>query len=50
MNTSLALALERNTQRPTDQQVPVESIKSVLELLEAPSIEEGFIEVLEVAP
>lgn len=41
----LALALERNSQRPDDRRVPAESIRSVDRLFEPPGTDEGFVTV-----
>ena len=48
VKTSLELALARNTARPADEVVPEEAIRSVFGLLEGPSHEEGFDEVMVV--
>jgi predicted kinase len=45
IRTPLALALERNRQRPADRRVPEESIRSVDRLFEPPSTDEGFVTV-----
>jgi predicted kinase len=42
-------ALERNLLRTPDKQVPEDAIHSVASLIEAPTEEEGFVQVIEVA-
>lgn len=48
INVPLETALERNAGRPADEVVPESAIRSVFGLLEAPTVEEGFDEVIEV--
>lgn len=48
MNTKLELALARNRLRPADQQVPVTAVHSVYSMLEPPSVEEGFTQVMAI--
>jgi predicted kinase len=45
-HTPLERALKRNAKRPSDEVVPEAAIRSVFGLLEAPTIEEGFDEVI----
>jgi predicted kinase len=45
VNTPLERALAQNAGRPPDEVVPVVAIRSVFELLEAPSIDEGFDQI-----
>ena len=46
INTPLAEALTQNAQRPDDEVVPEFAVRSVFGLLEAPSPDEGFDEVI----
>lgn len=48
INVPLERALEQNARRAPDEVVPEVAIRSVFGLLEAPTLEEGFREVLEV--
>ena len=48
INVPLELALERNSKRAIDERVPEDAVRSVFSLIEPPSIEEGFMEVIEV--
>jgi predicted kinase len=48
VNVPIEVALKRNSRRRDDERVPEETIRHVLALLEAPSVEEGFVEVIEV--
>ena len=48
INVPLERALEQNAKRAPEEVVPEFAIRSVFGLLEAPTIEEGFREVLEV--
>ena len=48
VNVPIEVALQRNARRCTDEQIPEETIRHVLSLLEPPSVEEGFLEVIEV--
>jgi len=48
INTPLGQALRQNAQRPDDEVVPEFAIRSVFGLLEAPSLDEGFDEVIVV--
>jgi hypothetical protein len=41
-------ALERNLLRRPDHQVPEDAIRSVASLIEAPTADEGFVQVIEV--
>ena len=50
IDTPLEVALRRNAQRRDDERVPDTSIRSVAAQFEAPSISEGFIEVLRIGP
>ena len=49
VNASLEQALIRNAQRPADEVVPEFAVRSVFGLLEAPTVEEGFDEVIVVS-
>ena len=49
INVPLELALERNSKRTVDERVPDDAVRSVFSLIEPPSIEEGFVEVVEVS-
>ena len=42
-------ALSRNLRRRTDERVPEDAIRSVASLIEAPCLDEGFAEVIEVS-
>ena len=48
INTPLGQALTQNAQRPDDEVVPEFAVRSVFGLLEAPSPDEGFDEVIVV--
>jgi len=48
VNTPLERALAQNARRPPEQVVPEVAIRSVFELLEAPSVEEGFEQLITV--
>jgi predicted kinase len=48
INVPLELALERNSRRSIDERVPEPAVRSVFSLIEPPSIEEGFVEIIEV--
>ena len=48
INLPVELALARNAQRPVDEIVPEEAIRSVFGLIEQPTLNEGFDEVLVV--
>lgn len=48
IKTPIDIALNRNRFRPSDQQVPDETIQSVAEIFESPSKTEGFREVFEI--
>lgn len=48
MRTPLEQALARNARRPADEVVPEFAVRSVFELLEAPTADEGFDEVIVV--
>jgi predicted kinase len=48
INVPLERALAQNARRPSDQAVPEFAVRSVFDMLEPPSIEEGFHEVIEV--
>src|SRR5262245_10528530 len=48
INTPLERALIQNARRPADEVVPDSAVRSVFGLLEAPTIEEGFEEVVGV--
>jgi len=48
INVPLDRALERNSRRSVDERVPEAAVRSVFSLIEPPSIEEGFVEVIEV--
>jgi gluconate kinase len=44
----LALALARNGERPSDERVPEAAVRSVFAMMERPSVDEGFVRVIEV--
>jgi predicted kinase len=46
VNTPLDQALAQNAKRPDDEVVPEFAVRSVFELLEAPTLEEGFDELI----
>jgi hypothetical protein len=46
---SIARALAQNAARPTDEVVPDLAVRSVFSMLETPSEEEGFDEVIVVS-
>jgi hypothetical protein len=48
IDTPLHLALARNSLRPTGEIVPETATRSVFGLLEAPTADEGFAEVIVV--
>ncbi|SFO27587.1 Predicted kinase [Variovorax sp. PDC80] len=48
INTPLEIALARNASRPADERVPEEAMRSVFSLLEAPTVSEGFVRVVEI--
>lgn len=48
VNAPLEVALIRNQLRAPDKQIPEAAVRSVFSMLEPPSIEEGFIQVIEV--
>lgn len=48
VDTPLDQALAQNARRPDDEVVPEFAVRSVFDLLEAPSLEEGFDEVIVV--
>ena len=48
IDTPLEIALKRNAERRDDERVPESSIRSVAAQFEAPSVSEGFIEVIRV--
>jgi hypothetical protein len=48
INASLEAALHRNSQRRDDERVPETSIRSVAAQFEAPTVSEGFVDVLYV--
>lgn len=48
IKTSLAIALERNAIRATDERVPEEAIRSVAEIFEPPTMDEGFDKIIMV--
>jgi predicted kinase len=48
VNTPLQLALARNRERAEDERVPDGAAKNVFSMLEPPSLEEGFSQVIEV--
>jgi predicted kinase len=49
INVPLELALERNSKRADDERVPEAAVRSVYSMIEPPSVEEGFVEVIEVS-
>jgi hypothetical protein len=49
INVTLERALEQNSKRAPDHVVPEFAIRSVFGLIEAPTVEEGFREIIEVA-
>jgi predicted kinase len=48
INPPLEVALARNAQRASDEVVPEAAVRSVYGLLEAPTTDEGFDEVIEI--
>ena len=48
INVTLERALEQNAKRAPDEVVPEFAIRSVFGLIEAPTLEEGFREIIEV--
>ena len=48
INVTLERALEQNARRAPDEVVPEFAIRSVFGLIEAPTLEEGFREIIEV--
>jgi|SRR6185503_8125519 len=48
INVTLERALEQNAERAPDEVVPEFAIRSVFGLIEAPTLEEGFREIIEV--
>jgi predicted kinase len=46
IDTPLERALAQNAQRPADEVVPESAVRSVFSLLEAPTVDEGFDEVI----
>jgi len=48
INVTLERALEQNARRAQDEVVPEFAIRSVFGLIEAPTLEEGFREIIEV--
>lgn len=48
INTPLEIALARNASRPADERVPEEAMRSVFSLLEAPTVSEGFVRMVEI--
>jgi hypothetical protein len=48
INVTLERALEQNSKRAPDHVVPEFAIRSVFGLIEAPTVEEGFREIIEV--
>ena len=43
-----AVALARNGERPGEERVPEAAVRSVFAMLECPSLDEGFVRVIEV--
>lgn len=50
INVPLERALEQNAKRAPDEVVPEVALRSVFGLIETPTLEEGFLEVIEVTP
>ena len=48
INVPLERALEQNAKRAPDEVVPEVALRSVFGLIETPTLEEGFLEVIEV--
>ena len=48
VDVPLAVALARNGARPSDERVPEAAVRSVFAMLERPSLDEGFVRVIEV--
>jgi predicted kinase len=46
IKTSLAIALQRNALRAMDERVPEKAIRSVAELFEPPTMDEGFDKII----
>ena len=49
LNTPLEQALARNSARPPDKQVPEFAVRNVFSMLERPTQQEGFVQVIEVS-
>jgi predicted kinase len=47
IKSSLESALLRNLSRPSDERVPEAAVRSVFAMLEPPSLEEGFVQIIE---
>ena len=48
INVPLERALQQNAKRAPDEVVPEVALRSVFGLIEIPTLEEGFLEVIEV--